>query len=337
MKVFVRSAGFLTSVQDLGRAGYRQSGISIGGALDSHALRVANALVGNEDGAAGLEATLGSLRLRFGDPRVVAWCGGAFAVTVDDENLPPGHAGLVGKDEELVMTAPKTGARAWLAISGGLDVLPVLGSRSTDLRGNFGGHEGRTLRDGDVLPLGTTGRLKERRFETADLIGRRLQTAAPWISEWSAPTPWAVTTHRDRILRMVRGANWDRFTSAAQNSLAAAPFTVTPDSDRMGARLDGPDLPRLDASDLLSEAVTPGTLQVPPNGKPILLLGDCQTIGGYPKIAHVITVDLPIAAQLWPGDIVRFHEISLADAQELLRERENDFARFRVGLSLQMP
>jgi antagonist of KipI len=111
-------------------------------------------------------------------------------------------------------------------------------------------------------------------------------------------------------------------------------FAVTPDSDRMGARLDGPELERIDATDLLSEAVAPGTLQVPPNGKPILLLGDCQTIGGYPKIAHVITVDLPIAAQLWSGDPVRFHEVSLAEGQDLLRERGEDFARFRVGLSL---
>jgi antagonist of KipI len=183
---------------------------------------------------------------------------------------------------------------------------------------------------------GRLRRLKERRFATAVCLGRRFQTAAPWISEWSAPTPWVATTRRDRVLRIVTGANWDRFAPAAQTALITALFTVTPDSDRMGARLDGPDLPRLDASDLLSEAVTPGTLQVPPNGKPILLLGDCQTIGGYPKIAHVITVDLPIAAQLWPGDLVRFFEVSLAEAQELLRERENDFARFRVGLSLQM-
>ena len=335
MKVFVRSAGFLTSVQDLGRTAYRQSGISIGGALDSHALRVANALVGNEDSAAGLEATLGKLRLRFDDPRMVAWCGGAFAVTVGGENLPPGHAALLGKDEELVMTAPKAGSRAWLAISGGIDVPLVLGSRSTDLRGNFGGHEGRGLRDDDELPLGTRGRFKERRFETAVSIGRRVQTAAPWISEWSAPAPWAATADRNRVLRFVRGSSWDRFTSDAKASLVTAPFTVTSDSDRMGARLDGPELPRPDPSDLLSEAVAPGTLQVPPNGKPILLLGDCQTIGGYPKIAHVITVDLSIAAQLWPGDLVRFHEISLAEAQALLREREDDFARFRVGLSLQ--
>jgi antagonist of KipI len=337
MKVIVRSAGFLTSVQDLGRFGYRQSGTAIGGALDSHALRVANALVGNEDSAAGLEATLGTVRLHFDDQRMAAWCGGAFAVAVGGENLPPGHAGLVGKDEELIMTAPKAGSRAWLAISGGIDVPLVLGSRSTDLRGNFGGHEGRALRDGDELPLGTTESLKERRFETAVLAGRRLQIAAPWVSDWRAPAPWAATGHPNRGLRFVRGPDWARFTEEAQTALEGTPFKVTSDSDRMGVRLDGPDLPRYDSSDLLSEAVAPGTLQVPQNGKPILLLGDCQTIGGYPKIAHVITVDLPIAAQLWPGDLVRFHEVALAEAQALLREREEDFARFRVGLSLQAP
>jgi antagonist of KipI len=327
MRVLVSSAGFLTSVQDLGRTGYRQSGISIGGALDSHAMRVANALVGNEDSAAGLEATLGTLRLRFEDQRVVAWCGGPFAVRIGDENLPPGHAGLIEKGEDLVMAAPKTGARAWLAIAGGIDVRPVLGSRSTDLRGNFGGHEGRALRDGDALALGDPSALSAR---VPEMFG------AGRIGEWTAPSAWVTTEARDRFLRIIRGPDWLRFTAEAQMALVGAPFTVSLDSDRMGARLDGPDLPRHDPSELLSEAVAPGTLQVPPAGKPILLLGDCQTIGGYPKIAHVITVDLPIGAQLWPADLVRFHEVTLAEAQELLREREEDFRRFRVGLSLQV-
>jgi antagonist of KipI len=326
MNIIVRSAGFLTSVQDLGRTGFRQSGVSVGGALDSHALRVANALVGNDDNAAGIEATLGTLRLHFDDERAVAWCGGAFAVRINGENLPPGHTGRVAKDEELTMVAPNDGGRAWLAISGGIDVPLVLGSRSTDLRGNFGGHNGRALQDGDELALGVT----ERRFEIADQERRRFQTAAPW----GAPATWATTGNRNALLRIVPGTHWDHFPPEAQGSLVTSSFAVTADSDRMGARLDGPELKRIDATDLLSEAVAPGTLQVPPNGKPILLLGDCQTIGGYPKIAHVISVDLPIAAQLWPGDAVRFHEASLAEAQDLLREREKDFARFRVGLSL---
>jgi antagonist of KipI len=139
------------------------------------------------------------------------------------------------------------------------------------------------------------------------------------------------------MLRVVKGTNWDRFTPEAQRAFVSRAFSVSPDSDRMGARLEGPELQQIEPGDLLSEAVAPGTIQVPPNGQPILLLGDCQTIGGYPKIAHVITVDLPIAAQLWPGNSVRFEEVSLKEAQRLLREREDDFARFRVGLSLRLP
>jgi antagonist of KipI len=332
MKVFIRSAGFLTSVQDLGRTGFRQSGVSVGGALDPHGLRVANAVVGNDDHAAGIEATLGRLRLRFEDSRMVSWCGSPFSVRIGDAALPPGHAGFVAKDDELTMTAPETGGRAWLAISGGIDVPLVLGSRSTDLRGNFGGYEGRALQDGDELAL------KEQGF-IPPLLDRRnkdggLESAAPWVSAWGAPGTWAATGNRSALLRIVRGPEWDRFTTGAQESVVSRSFTVMPDSDRMGARLEGPELPRTNPGDLLSEAVAPGTIQVPPDGQPILLLGDCQTIGGYPKIAHVITVDLPIAAQLWPGDTARFEEVSLAEARRLLREREEDFARFRVGLSL---
>ncbi|HSV62116.1 MAG TPA: biotin-dependent carboxyltransferase family protein [Chthoniobacterales bacterium] len=321
MKVLVRSAGFLTSVQDLGRTGFRESGVSMGGALDTHALRVANVLVGNDENAAGLEATLGTLRLRFDDDRLVAWCGGAFSVRIADENLLAGHAGLVTKNDDLTITAPNSGGRAWLAVSGGIDVPLVLGSRSTDLRGNFGGFNGRSLCDGDELPLSNK---------------QRFQINAPRISEWSAPATWTATDRNDPILRIVTGADWDRFTPEAQQALVTTAFAIAPDSDRMGARLAGPELQRVAPGDLLSEPVVPGTLQVPPNGQPILLLGDCQTIGGYPKIAHVTTVDLPIAAQLWPGDHVRFNQVTFSEARQLLREREKDFAVFRAGVGLHL-
>ena len=328
MNALVRSAGFLTSVQDLGRSGFRQAGVSLGGALDAHALRVANVLVGNEENTAGLEATLGTVRLRFEDDRLVAWCGGAFSVRIGAEKLPPGHAGFVTKDDELIVTAPNEGGRAWLAISGGIDVPLVLGSRSTDLRGNFGGYEGRALRDGDELSL-----FKERRFPNRRLKSDGgLETAAPW----GAPATWASIVARNPVLRIVKGTDCDRFTPEARRSLVNCAFAVASDSDRMGARLEGPELQRIEPGDLLSEPVAPGTLQVPPNGQPILLLGDCQTVGGYPKIAHVITVDLPIAAQLWPGNAIRFAEVSLEEAQRLLREREEHFARFKIGLSLRL-
>ncbi len=346
MNLLVRSAGFLTSVQDTGRIGFRQSGVSLGGALDWHALRVANALVGNDQNAAGLEATLGTLRLRFDDERLVAWCGGAFSVRVGDEELPPGHAGFVAKGEELTMSAANSGGRAWLAICAGIDVPVVLGSRSTDLRGNFGGYQGRALRDGDALLLGKPALiltfshgqkelpLPKREGKGEGQAGSTLNLGTRRVSEWSAPANWTTTARDNPVLRIVRGTDWDRFTPEARQFLVSGAFAVSADSDRMGARLDGPELARIHPGDLLSEAVAPGTIQVPPNGQPILLLGDCQTIGGYPKIAHVITVDLPIAAQLWPGQIVRFEEVSLTEAQRLLREREENFARFQVGLSL---
>ena len=314
-------AGFLTSVQDLGRTGFRQFGVSTSGALDSFALRVANLLAGNDEGAAGLEITLGGLQLRFEDKRMVAWCGGEFEVQVASRALPAGHVANLQAGDELKFGRAQIGCRCWLAISGGIDVPVVLGSCSTDLRANFGGLEGRALRNGDRLSLG------EFRWSGT--------TAKVGISAWTAPHDWAIPASRHPILRFVRGVDWDRFNASTAQRFSSEAFTVSPDSDRMGVRFDGPELKREDEVDLISEAVAPGTIQVPPNGKPILLLGDCQTIGGYPRMAHVITVDLGIAAQLRAGDRVRFSEVSLADAHRLLLERQHDLVRFRIGLSLQ--
>jgi antagonist of KipI len=154
------------------------------------------------------------------------------------------------------------------------------------------------------------------------------------IFSWSAPADWAAPAKAEPTLRFVRGADWHRFNRSAQQALVSSPFAVTSDSNRMGARLDGPLLWRADEGDLISEAVAPGTIQVPPNGKPILLLGDCQTIGGYPKIGHVITVDLPVAAQLCPGSQVRFREIPLGEAHRLFLERERELEMFSVGVQL---
>ena len=322
MSLIVERAGFFSSVQDLGRVGFREFGVSTSGALDSFALRVANLLVGNEDGAAGLEITFGGLQLRFQDERIVAWCGGEFDVHIGVAPLPAGHAALVRPGDELKFGRPQIGCRAWLAISGGVDVPIVLGSRSTDLRANFGGFDGRALRDGDVIPLGPRP-------------GSPIP--ATTISSWTAPHDWVSPAKPSPILRFLSGMDWTRFNASTLQRLTSEPFAVSPDSDRMGVRLTGPELARADNVDLISEAVAPGTVQVPPSGQPILLLGDCQTIGGYPKIAHVITVDLGIAAQLRAGDRVRFSEVSLGDAHRLLLQRERALERFRIGLSLRSP
>ncbi len=328
MSVTITRAGFLATVQDLGRGGAREFGVSVGGALDSHGLRVANLLAGNEESAAGLELTSGNVRLRFEEERIIAWAGGEYDVVVAGRAIPAGHSALIAANQELSISGPRRGCRAWVAISGGIDVPRVLDSRSTDLRANFGGFEGRRLRDGDVLPLGE--------------ISKR---AASWlnhlrkdqVAHWTSPHDWSSPASREPVLRVLRGVDWDRFDGSAQCAIFAEPFSVSADSDRMGARLEGVELKRCELTDLISEAVVPGTVQVPASGNPILLLGDCQTIGGYPKIAHVITVDMPIAAQLGAGDVVRFREVALTDAHRLLAARARDLQQFRCGIELQVP
>jgi antagonist of KipI len=237
--------------------------------------------------------------------------------------VPAGHAAFVRAGEEFTIDTPKAGCYAWLAISGGIDVPIALGSRSTDLRATFGGLNGRALRDGEEVPLGKNS------VRATSLIAR-LQDER--VANWKPPHDWSSTVKHRPTLRFVRGVDWHRFKDTTTRLFTNEAFTVSSDSDRMGVRFHGPELRRDENGDLLSEAVAPGTIQVPPGGNPILLLNDCQTIGGYPKIAHVITVDLSSAAQLRAGEQARFQEVSLADAHRLLMDRERDLQQFRQGL-----
>jgi len=325
MNIDILRSSFLTTVQDLGRMGFREFGVSPGGALDSHALRVANLLVGNKESAAGIEITFGGVQLRFADERVVAWCGGEFDVRLGSTSLPAGHAGFVSAGDILIFNQPKTGCRSWLGISGGIDVPLVLGSRSTDLRANFGGLDGRALRDGDEVPVGGNS-------ERPKILIEKLREQK--VASWKPPHDWSSPAKHEPVLRVICGSDSDRFNDVTIQRFTNDVFVVSADSNRMGARLKGPHLPRDHDVDLVSEGVAPGTIQVPPSGQPILLLGDCQTIGGYPKIAHVITVDLPVAAQLRAGDSVRFGEISLAEAHRRLVERERYLEQFCRGIKL---
>jgi antagonist of KipI len=328
MSALIRQSGFLTTVQDAGRAGWRALGISPGGACDPFAVRLLNLLTGNAEAAALLEIALGGLRLEVEEPRLVAWSGGGFIVRIEGAFLPPGCPALLRPGEQIAFSYAHSGCRAWLSITGGVETPRILGSRATDLQARFGGLDGRALRGGDRLPLGEPSARAQRLMEAME--------TQP-IASWTAPGNWTRTALAEPSLRVVRGAEWEHFRSEAHAAFLGEPFTVTPDANRMGARLAGPPLPLAREGELLSSGVTCGTLQAPANGPPILLLADAQTIGGYPKLAHVITVDLPVAAQLRPGDLVRFQEVTLREAHELLRERERHLARFRIGLSLRMP
>jgi len=310
-QVEVIRPGLLTTVQDLGRPGHRASGLPLSGAMDAFALRVANLLVGNAEDEAALEVTLLGPELAFSADAVVAVCGAEF------EDVPAWGPLRVAAGGRIKFGACRRGCRAYVAVAGGFDVAPVLGSRSTYLRAALGGFEGRALRAGDRIGLRPAG------SGTAVIASHH---ASSWrLSPGILPAYSAAAT-----LRVVRGAQAEDFEAA----LGDVEFQVSPQSDRMGLRLAGATLLRSKTEDLVSSAVAPGTVQVPPDGQPIILMADAQTIGGYPRLAHIIGPDLPLAAQLRPGDRVRFREVALEEAHRLARVRERELAHLRAGLQL---
>jgi antagonist of KipI len=326
MTVEVPRAGIHTAVQDLGRPGFRQFGVSAGGVLDPIAARTANLLVGNEESAAVLETAFGGLRIRFTDARIAAWCGASFEVRRESDIVPPGRVFAGQAGDELSFHGPAEGMRAWIAISGGIDVPVELRSRSTDIRGSFGGHEGRCLRDGDLLPLGV---------ETRDTANIRKTLSGTGLASWGANTELCQRGISRPVLRVIRGQEWARFDMATHRGFFEQSFEITPASDRMGLRLAGTPLAFLGVhAEMVSQGIMPGTIQVPRDGQPIVLLADCQTVGGYPRIAHVITADLSLAAQLRPGDKVSFREVSLDEARALIAAQEKAVETLRIGVRL---
>ena len=307
--------GLLCSVQDLGRYGQRSLGICPGGALDTLALTVANRLVGNPDGSAGLEITLGGCELRFEVDTRIALAGDDFDARLDDRMLllhwsVPVRAGQTLRLGGANQRTAKVGLRSWLAVAGGIDVAPVLGSRSTDLKAGFGGHRGRALRKNDRLPLGepslSPGQLRQPAFGVRSPCWWGLGNDLPKGAE---------DTHRLTWLRVLPGPEYEQFMAASKAQLWGESWRITPQSNRMGSRLSGPELKRRRHVDLLSAAVVPGVIQVPPSGQPIILLGDAQTTGGYPKIGAVIQADFWKLAQAPLQGVLRFVEVDAAGAR----------------------
>lgn len=289
--IAVLKPGLFTTIQDLGRPGHRASGVPLCGAADPGALRRANRLVGNPADAAGLELTLLGPDLRFDQDTLVALEGATFP------GCPWGHAFPVRAGDVISLGHATTGCRGLLAVAGGIDVEPVLGSRSTFVPARLGGLHGAPLIAGDELPIG-------------DSRGRPVSPADPAAA---AERGGAVT------LRLIPGTEFD----ACGDAIWSATHTASSRSDRMGVRLEGPPLGlEGDRGSLPSVAVLPGTVQLPPDGRPIILLADAQTIGGYPVIGHVITADLPLVAQLRPGDAVRWRPATIAEAHRALRDQD---------------
>ena len=302
-RVIVVKGGWLTTVQDLGRYGYQQYGVPIAGAMDRFSAIVANRLVGNSDYAALLELTLKGPELQFEEDSVIAVTGADLSPTINGSSVPLWESIAIQRGSRLSFGTKRAGSRAYLAIAGGIDVPSILGSRSTHCASETGGFQGRPLKPGDILSGGSSGKSVDR------LIGKRLPDRLLPRYEQSIP------------LRIVPGPQQDFFLKQSLAALTEATYTVSPQSDRMGYRLSGPNIIHKSSMPFISDGTAMGALQVPSDGQPILLMADRQTTGGYPKIAVVISTDLPLAAQLAPGDSITFALCTVAEAQTALRKQ----------------
>ena len=288
--------GWFTTVQDTGRYGYQQFGVSSSGAMDRRSFILANRLVGNRDNKAALEFTLQGPELLFEQESIVALTGADLTPFVDGRVIPLWTSILLNAGSKLTFGARRAGARCYLAIAGGIDVPMVMGSRSTHIASQIGGMKGRGLAQGDVLITGTPCSRQR------DMIGRQ-------VPEQLRPLYSTVAT-----LRILQGPQQSSFSEQALEVLTTNPYRLSSQSDRMGYRLEGPSLPHAEPREWISDATAMGALQVPPDEQPILLMADRQTTGGYPKIAVVISVDLHLAGQLLPGDAIHFRLTTQADA-----------------------
>lgn len=295
MALKIINPGLFTTVQDLGRYGYESYGFTPAGVMDYESYYLANALLGNDYNCGVLELTLYGITFEVLHSTSMSSAGAEMELTINEEPFDTGTAVDLVKGDIVKFGGVKKGARTYIAFSGGLDLPKELGSYSTHTRSKMGGYKGRVLKAGDILPV--KGKTVEHNF----------------------PVITKVLTE-DTEIRFIPGQQNDRFDSVNKRIFTESEYTFTKDSDRMGCRLEGPAVESADDDDILSEPTQFGSIQVPKNGQPIVLLADRQTAGGYKKIGTVAKVDLPKIAQKKPGEKITFSEVSVDEASQLYKD-----------------
>jgi antagonist of KipI len=293
--------GLLTTFQDLGRTGYQEYGVVVAGAMDDYSLQIANLLVGNQRNEAALEVTMMGPTLKVIEDTVISICGGNLSPRVNGKPVPMWKSIAVKEGELIEFGQPLEGIRTYISVAGGFDLPVIMGSKSTFLKAKLGGLNGRALEKEDML-YGSE--------HTHTVAGRSLHYDAIPVFE------------KEITARVILGPHQDAFTKEALDTFLSSAYEITPQSDRMGYRLNGPELKHKTSADIISEAIPLGGIQVPANGQPIILMADRQTTGGYTRIATVIAADMPKLAQAAPGSVVRFEEIGVDEAHELYLRKE---------------
>lgn len=307
--------GVLTTIQDMGRYGFSQFGVPMCGALDTFSLRIGNILVGNNEDDACLEITVIGPTLKVKREVVIAITGGDLSPTLNEEPLEMWMAHILVEGDVISFKKLRAGCRSYMAVSGGFSVPKIMGSRSTYLSGGFGGVEGRALRQNDILFI-------SNKPLPLDRLGIRF------------PKDFIPIVEREVVLHVIPGPQDNHFTKEGSKIFYSSTYQVTPKCNRMGIRLEGPKIdrrPDMEES-IISEGLIPGSIQVPGDGKPIIILTEMVT-GGYSKIATIISTDLQKVAQIKPGDNVRFKPVSIEEAHCLLREQEEKIEKFKDLIS----
>ncbi len=295
----IAKAGLMTTVQDLGRYGYQQYGVSVSGAMDQVAAKLANILVGNDENEGLLEATMIGPEMEFLQPTAIAITGGDLQAHINNKPISLNKSIAVNSGDYLSFKGVKKGCRTYIGFAGGIDVPIVMGSKSTFLRAQMGGYEGRALKAGDIVNTGI--RLSD-------------------FSEWQLPEDFYDYGGETVEVRVVLGPQDDAFTEEGINTLFNSVYGVSNNCDRMGYTLEGNVIQHKYKADIISDGIAMGAIQVPSKGNPIIMMADRQTTGGYTKIGNVITADLPKIAQSKPGDKIIFIKSSLQEAHTLIKE-----------------
>ena len=314
MGIKVIKGGMLTTVQDLGRTGYRKDGIIVSGAMDSLALEIGNLLLGNEPGEAGLECTLLGPKLLFQTDHLIAITGGNLSPMIDGQPVKMWSPLFIPKGAVLSFGAAVKGCRSYLTVFGGFDLPKVLGSYATYLKAGFGGYKGRALKSEDELFF-------KKKYKP---------TGAAF--NWSADLKLYPDLD-DHQIRVMKGPEYELFNDKSKEDLFKGSYLITKEADRMGYRLEGSPLATIEPLEMLSSAVSFGTVQVTPNGSAILLMADHQTTGGYPRVLQVIVVDLTKLSQMKSGQQIRFKAVTLAEARDALQQRVKQLRQLKQTLT----
>lgn len=329
MSIKVTNAGLLATIQDLGRYGLQKYGIIVGGAMDPVALRLANILVGNKENEAAIEITMFGTELFFENDHVIAITGADLEPKINrTTSAPMWRPFLMKKGDSLKFNNTKSGTRAYLSISGGFCVPSVMGSKSTYIQAKIGGYKGRVLKENDTLKIGKYSDQAKVLYKYL----KRKKTDVNWFIDYSHIYHIESSTE----IRVLKGSEFNLFTEYSQQAFLNSSFEISLNANRMGYQLNGEKLTLSNKTELLSEGVTYGTIQVPNNGQPIILMVERQTIGGYPKIAQVITVDIPKLAQMGPKDTITFKVVSIKKAEELLMEREKRIYTLKKSIAFKI-